>query len=70
MEEGRLVTSGNYGWTMVVTGTGTTIAEAQRAAYERAARVSVPNLRYRLDIGDRLIAGDYAKLGTLGLLGD
>jgi len=69
-QEGRLVTSGNYGWTMVVTGTGGTIAEAQRAAYARAARVAVPNLRYRLDIGDRLVAGDYAKLDTLGLLGD
>jgi len=70
MEGGRLVTSGNYGWTMVVTGTGGTIAEAQRAAYARAERITLPNLRYRLDIGDRLIAGDYAKLGTLGLLGD
>ena len=70
MEEGRLLTSGNYGWPMVVTGTGATIGEAQRAAYARAARIAVPNLRYRLDIGDRLIAGDYAKLETLGLLGD
>jgi hypothetical protein len=28
----------------------------------------VPNLRYRLDIGDRLISGDYARLEMLGLL--
>ena len=69
MDDGQLVTSGNYGWTMVVTGTGLTIAEAQTAAYAHAARIAVPNLRYRLDIGDRLIAGDYAKLETLGLLG-
>jgi phosphoribosylamine--glycine ligase len=28
LEEGRLVTSGVYGWTMVVTGTGATVAQA------------------------------------------
>ncbi len=67
---GRLVTSGLYGWTMVVTGTGATVADAQRAAYARAGRITVPNLRYRLDIGDRLAAGDYARLEALGLLGD
>lgn len=70
MAGGQLVTSGIYGWPMVVTGTGPTIAAAQRAAYARAGRISVPNLRYRLDIGDRLAGGDYAKLETLGLLGD
>src|SRR5207302_11317194 len=31
-EAGQLVTSGNYGWTMVATGTGDTIAAAQAAA--------------------------------------
>jgi phosphoribosylamine--glycine ligase len=69
-ESGQLVTSGLYGWTMVATGTGRTIEAARAAAYERAARVSIPNLRYRLDIGDKLIAGDYAALATLGLLSD
>jgi phosphoribosylamine--glycine ligase len=68
MAAGQLVTSGLYGWTMVVTGVGTTIAAAKRAAYERARRVFVPGLRYRLDIGDRLIAGDYDAVAALGLL--
>ncbi|HWT13213.1 MAG TPA: hypothetical protein VN231_10710 [Allosphingosinicella sp.] len=67
---GQLVTSGLYGWTMVATGLGPTIAKARREAYDRATRLSIPNMRYRLDIGERLIAGDYAKLETLGLLGD
>ncbi|HEX8623013.1 MAG TPA: hypothetical protein VF718_13685, partial [Allosphingosinicella sp.] len=66
----QLVTSGIYGWTMVVTGTGATIEQAKRAAYARAARVFVPGLRYRLDIGDRLIAGDYETVAGLGLLSD
>jgi phosphoribosylamine-glycine ligase len=68
-QAGQLVTSGLYGWTLVVTGEGETIAAAQAEAYGCAARVTIPNARYRLDIGDRLIAGDYARLERLGLLG-
>lgn len=63
----QLVTSGLYGWTMVVTGVAATIAEAKLAAYARAKRVFVPGLRYRLDIGDRLIGGDYEAVAGLGL---
>ncbi|HEX8571721.1 MAG TPA: hypothetical protein VF759_03105 [Allosphingosinicella sp.] len=67
---GELVTSGLYGWTMVVTGTGATIATARRGAYARAARIRVPSVRYRLDIGDRLIASDYEAVAGLGLFSD
>lgn len=70
LSDGQLVTSGLYGWTMVVTGTGPTISGAKRAAYERVARIAIPNVRYRLDIGDRLIAGQYARMERMGLLGD
>ncbi|MGZ8282894.1 MAG: hypothetical protein ACXWUN_08080 [Allosphingosinicella sp.] len=66
--ETGLVTSGLYGWTMVVTGTGGSIEAARASAYARVRKVSVPSMRYRLDIGDRLIAGDYARLERLGLL--
>jgi phosphoribosylamine--glycine ligase len=64
----QLVTSGLYGWTMVVTGTGDSVAAARAEAYGRAGRVSAPNLRYRLDIGERLVAGDYEAVRALGLL--
>jgi phosphoribosylamine--glycine ligase len=64
----QLVTAGLYGWTAVVTGTGATVAEAKAAAYANAAQVHAPNLRYRLDIGDALIAGDLAKLSSWGWL--
>jgi phosphoribosylamine--glycine ligase len=70
LDGGRLVTSGLYGWTMVVTGVGPTIAAARGAAYRRAKRVFVPNARYRLDIGDRLIGGDYETVAGLGLFSD
>jgi phosphoribosylamine--glycine ligase len=68
MEDGQLVTSGLYGWTMVVTGGGADIAMSQRAAYARARRVFTPNMRYRLDIGDRLRDGELAQVKRLGLL--
>jgi phosphoribosylamine--glycine ligase len=66
---GSLVTSGIYGWTAVVTGTGATIAAARTSAYALADRVLVPDLRFRRDIGDKLIAGDLARVEALGLLG-
>ncbi|HEX8449103.1 MAG TPA: hypothetical protein VF652_05885 [Allosphingosinicella sp.] len=70
LESGQLVTSGLYGWTMVVTGTGPDIGGARSSAYDLAGRVFVPGIRYRLDIGDRLIASDYEAVAGLGLLSD
>jgi phosphoribosylamine--glycine ligase len=67
--DGGLLTSGLYGWTVVVTGVGATIPEAKAAAYARAARVRTPNLRYRLDIGDKLLAGDFRRVVELGMIG-
>jgi phosphoribosylamine--glycine ligase len=63
----QLVTAGYHGWTMVVTGTGPTIQAAQAEAYRRAMSVAVPNVRYRNDIGAKLIAGDLAVVEQLGL---
>jgi phosphoribosylamine--glycine ligase len=68
LEGGALVTSGIYGWAMVVTGTGESIALAQERANRLADRVLIPNVRYRRDIGARLIDGDYARVEALGLL--
>jgi phosphoribosylamine--glycine ligase len=65
---GQLVTSGLYGWTAVVTGTGATVQEAKDLAYRHARQVQAPNLRYRLDIGGTLISGDLEKLIGWGWL--
>jgi phosphoribosylamine--glycine ligase len=70
LQNNQLVTSGAYGWTMVVTGLGASIAEAQRQANRLASRVHIANVRYRRDIGDRLIAGDFQRVEALGLLDD
>lgn len=67
LEGGQLVTSGLYGWTMVVTGTGRTIGAARRSAYARASRIVIPGMRYRTDIGDRLIR-DFVELEAMSLI--
>lgn len=66
--DGQLVTAGYHGWTLVVTGTGPTIEAAQAEAYRLADRVVIPNVRYRRDIGDKLVAGQWAEVDRLGLL--
>lgn len=63
---GQLVTSGLYGWTAVVTGTGKTIQQAQKAAYERASKIITPNLRYREDIGQKLVRRQLQQLINWG----
>jgi len=68
LDEGHLVTAGTVGYTMVVTGCGATVAEARAASYGRVAKVHIPNLRYRRDIGERFMSGDEARLIEWGWL--
>jgi phosphoribosylamine--glycine ligase len=68
LRDGQLVTSGAYGWTMVVTGTGPTIRDARDRANLLADRVIIPNARYRKDIGDRLASGDLERVINFGVL--
>jgi phosphoribosylamine--glycine ligase len=70
LRDGQLVTSGAYGWTMVVTGTGRTVQDARDRANQLADRVIIPNARYRRDIGDRLASTDLARVINLGLLNE
>ena len=68
LDRGALVTAGYHGWTLVVTGTGDALPDAQAAAYRLASRVVIPNVRYRNDIGARLLSGALAEVERLGLL--
>lgn len=63
---GQLATAGYHGWTMVVTGAGGTIQQACFNAYALAKRVTFPNMRYRNDIGAKLIASDFERLRSWG----
>ena len=65
---GQLVTSGLYGWTLVATGLGASIEAARRRANAQAGATTIANVRYRRDIGERLIQGDWDRLERLGLL--
>jgi phosphoribosylamine--glycine ligase len=67
LSEGRLVTSGQYGWTMVATATAKTIEDARNKAGALADKVVVPNLRYRRDIGSNLIERDFRLVENLDL---
>ena len=58
-----------YGWTMVVTGTGADDSGSASSG-PTASRIAcvIPNVRYRRDIGDRLMAGDFERVEALGFL--
>jgi phosphoribosylamine--glycine ligase len=68
LQAGQLVTSGATGYVGVATGTGDSVAQARSRAYALARKVIVPNLRYRLDIGERVIRHDLERLVALGYL--
>ncbi len=65
---GQLVTSGASGYIGVATGTGGSVRQARDEAYRVARQVVVPNLRYRTDIGERVISRDLLTLMALGWL--
>ena len=45
--------AGNSGYALVVTGSGSTMDDARREAYNRIRNISIPNMFYRTDIGER-----------------
>lgn len=50
---GELVTAGVDGVIGVVTGAGSSIDEARKFVFQRVSAITVPNLFYRVDAGDR-----------------
>lgn len=63
-----LITSGASGYIGVATGTGDTLEQAIDDAYRIASHVIVPNLRFRLDIGERVKNHDWQALCSMGWL--
>ena len=63
---GQLYAGRRTGYAMVVTGQGPAIPDAQAAAMVRARSVCIPDLRYRNDIGARVLGGELDRLRRLG----
>jgi phosphoribosylamine--glycine ligase len=45
--------AGTSGYALIVTGSGSTVDESRREAYNRVRNVIIPNMFYRTDIGER-----------------
>lgn len=45
--------AGNSGYALVVTGSGSTMDDARKEAYNRVKNIIIPNMFYRTDIGER-----------------
>ncbi len=67
-KDGLLVTSGMTGNVATAVGVGGTIKEAQAQAYALSAKLIVPNVRYRTDIGTNLALTDLDKLRDWGYI--
>ncbi|MDV3293481.1 MAG: hypothetical protein LYZ70_04345 [Nitrososphaerales archaeon] len=53
LEEGDWHIAGRSGYALVVTGSGATMADAIKEAYQNVRNVMIPNMFYRSDIGQR-----------------
>lgn len=67
IEDGVWRIAGVSGYPIVVTGSGTTVAEAQKQAYLRVQNIMIQNMFYRTDIGAKWTE-DNDKLRTWGYL--
>ena len=66
--EGEWLVTGTSGVVLIVCGTGPTMKQAQRQAYNRVRNVMIPNMYYREDIGDRWFEEDSDRLHAWGYL--
>lgn len=51
--DGEWLLSGTSGYSLVVTGSGSTMDDARKEAYNRIKDIKIPNMFYRTDIGSR-----------------
>lgn len=65
MIDGDLRLAGESGYALVVTGSGITVDEARRQAYNRIKNIRLQNMFYRVDIGTRWLS-DSDKMQSWG----
>ena len=68
--DGEWLVTGTSGVVLIVCGTGATMKQAQRQAYNRVRNVMIPHMYYREDIGDRWLEEDSDRLHAWGYLRD
>ncbi len=66
---GEWLITGSSGVVLIVTGMGISVKQAQAQAYQRIRNILIPNMYYRMDIGDRWFE-DHDKLHSWGYLRD
>lgn len=64
---GEWLITGNEGVALIISGSGSTMREAQKQMYSRIGNVQISNMYYRTDIGDRWV-DDSDKLRSWGYL--
>jgi phosphoribosylamine--glycine ligase len=69
-DNGEWLVTGTSGVVLIACGTGPTMRQAQRQAYNRVRNVMIPNMYYREDIGDRWSEEDSDRLHSWGYLRD
>jgi len=67
MVEGKWRLAGQSGYALIVTGSGSTMADARKQAYNRVSNIMIPNMFYRTDIGEKWTE-DSDRLQTWGYL--
>jgi phosphoribosylamine--glycine ligase len=67
--DGQWRVAGTSGIACIATGTGPTMRAAQARAYARIEDITIPNMYYRDDVGDRWIEGENDRLLAWGYLG-
>jgi phosphoribosylamine--glycine ligase len=65
---GEWLVTGTSGVVLIVCGTGSTMRQAQKQAYNRVRNIMIPNMYYREDIGDRWGEEDSDRLHSWGYL--
>jgi len=64
---GDFVLAGDSGYALIVVGTGTTMEETRKTVYNKISNITVPNMFYRTDIGERWFT-DSDKLFAWGYI--
>jgi phosphoribosylamine--glycine ligase len=65
--EGKWRLAGQSGYALIVTGSGSTMSDARKQAYNRVSNIMIPNMFYRTDIGEKWTE-DSDRLQTWGYL--